>query len=208
MREVEFLPTWYAQLQKRRRSLVLQVWVSVAIAVGLGLWVFLAGRNRCIAEDALGAIKGQWEQANEQVQQLDRMEALSKQWRQQAEVLGRLGEHVKVSQMLAKLGELMPPTVSLLSLELMVEETSSPAVATGKPGGKDALPARDRRLRVKLVGVAPTNMEMATFVIELNKVPFFDGVAPTYARDRRESGHVLREFELTFSVNLNTPIGN
>jgi len=208
MRDVEFLPTWYTQWQKRRRLLFLQVWISIILALGLGLWVFLANRNRCNAEDALGTIKGQWQQTNLQVQQMERMEALSKQWRQQAEVLGRLGEHVKSSQMLVKLAEMMPPTVSLLSLEFAVEETPIQVTTPPKSGGKEpATSPMDRRLRVKLLGVAPTNLEMATFVIELNKVTFFDHVAPTYARDRREAGHVLREFELTFTVNLNAATG-
>ncbi len=66
----------------------------------------------------------------------------------------------------------------------------------------------DRNLRVRLQGVAPTDVELATFLTELNKVPFLEHVAPTYARDRREAGHVLREFELTFTINLNAPAGS
>jgi len=210
MRELEFLPQWYTQWRRRKRMLVLQIGIVCALSLGLGLWAFLADRNRCSAEEALLAVAGQCQQTNAQLQQMDRLESLGKQWRQQVEVLNRLGLHIESSRLIGKLAAVVPSTVSLLSLDIEIEEFPLPlsavAKAAMKESGKES--PMDRRLRVKLVGVAPTDVELATFLIELNKVPFFERVAPTYARDRRESGHVLREFELGFSVNLNVAAGS
>ena len=47
----------------------------------------------------------------------------------------------------------------------------------------------------ELLGVAAADLE-----------PRFEQVTPTYAQDRKDAGHIQREFELTFSVNLNAPV--
>jgi len=208
MHELEFLPAWYPRLQQLRRFLLLEVWISIALAAGLGLWAFLADRNCQRRQDALDVIRSQWQQTNAEVRQMEQLENLQKQLRQQAEVLDRLGQHLKCSLLLSRLEEVLPANVALTSLECSVEEISSVPTATLNPSTKDKSAAVDRQLRVKLAGVAPTDVELATFVIELNKVPFFDHVSPTYVKDGHQGGHVMREFELTFSVNLNGPGGS
>ena len=58
-------------------------------------------------------------------------------------------------------------------------------------------------------GPSAKNVDLlsAVGVGAVQNFPFFERVAPTYVRDRREAGHVLREFELTFSINLISPAG-
>jgi hypothetical protein len=139
---------------------------------------------------------------------MDKLESLRRQLRQQAEVLTRLGIHVEAGRLISKLSEAMPPSVSLLSLNIDTDEIPVQLSAAEKASLKEGAHAPiDRRLRVKVQGVSPTDVEWTTFMTELTKVPFFERVAFTSARDRRESGHVLREFELTFTINLNTPAG-
>jgi len=208
MRDIEFLPSWYSQFLSRRRTVFFQMGVTVAVALGLGLWLFLADRNERAAESVLDGLRGQIQQTSAQLQQMDRLEMLRKQLRQQAEVLTKLGIHVEAGRLISKLADSMPPSVSLLSLNIDTDEIPVNLSAAERASLKEgARPPVDRRLRIKLQGVAPTDVEMATFLTELNQVPFFERVAPTYVRDRREAGHVLREFEPTFSINLNSPAG-
>src|SRR5882672_9456947 len=153
------------------------------------MWIFLADRNQRSAELVSESLSGQ----------LQRLESLRRQLRQQAEVLTKLGIHVEAGRLISKLADSMPPSVSLLSLNIDTDEIPVNLSAAERASLKEgSRPPVDRRLRIKLQGVAPTDVEMATFLTELNQVPFFERVAPTYVRDRRESGHVLREFELTF----------
>ncbi len=105
MRELEFLPTWYGQLQSRRRMVVLQVWALLALAGGIALWMFLIDRNRRVAERSLEALRGQLVQTDSQLQQMERLEQLRRQWRQKAEVLAKLGLHVQSARLIAKLNE-------------------------------------------------------------------------------------------------------
>jgi Tfp pilus assembly protein PilN len=209
MRELEFLPDWYPQWHRRRRLLLLETWLVIVLAAGLGLWVYLASGNLSRERQALTDINGQLSETNTQLEKIDRLESLRKQWRKQDEVLGRLGIHVEAARLMEKLAAAMPREVALVGMNFETEESTAPQGPVARSTGKDpASPALDRRLKIRLQGVAPTDVELATFLTELNKVPFFEKVAPTYSRDRREAGHILREFELTFSVNLNLPAGS
>jgi len=207
MRDIEFLPGWYSQFLRRRRTVFLQMWVTVAVALGLGLWLFLADRNERAAESVLDGLRGQIQQTSAQLQQMDRLEMLRKQLRQQAEVLTKLGIHVESGRLIDKLADVMPPSLSFLSLNIDTDEIPVQLSAAERVNLKDgARPPLDRRLRVRLQAVAPTDVEMATFLTELNQISFFERPALNYVKNRVESGHVLREFEVTFSINLNSPM--
>jgi len=207
MRDIEFLPGWYAQFLRRRRTVFLQMWVTVAVAVGLGLWLFLAERNERAAESVLDGLRGQIQQTGAQLQQMDRLEMLRKQLRQQAEVLTKLGVHVESGRLIDKLADVMPPSLSLLSLNIDTDEIPVQLSATERVKLKEgSRPPVDRRLRVRLQAVAQTDVEMATFLTELNQISFFERPALNYVKNRVEAGHVLREFEVTFNINLNSPV--
>jgi hypothetical protein len=209
MVDLELLPDWYPQWRKRRRLLLLEVWLVAVLALGLGLWVYLAEKNLSRGKEALAAIDGQLSETRTQLEKIDRLETLRQQWHKQDEVLSRLGVHVEAARLMEKLGAALPREVALVGLTFETEEIVTPQGPLAKPAGKDAAaPAMDRRLKVRLKGVAPTDLELSMFLMELNKVPFFEKVAPTYSQEKPMSGHVLREFELTFSVNLNLPAGS
>jgi hypothetical protein len=65
----------------------------------------------------------------------------------------------------------------------------------------------DRRLNVRVTGVAPTDVEVADFLTKLTGKPFFEDVRMTGSKPRMESGHMMREFEVYFSMNLNDVTG-
>lgn len=208
MREMEFLPGWYSQLEKRRRLLRLQVCLTLVLIAGLALWMVLADRNKRASAATLDTITGQLVQTDAQLAQMARMEAARRQCRQKADVLARLGNHVDSARIMGKLAEVIPANVSLSSVNLDVEETQVMMTPAQRAAQKDPNAVQlDRKLRARILGIAPTDVELATFLTELNRVPFLDDVTVNFARDRREAGHVLREFELVFSINLNAASG-
>jgi hypothetical protein len=97
----------------------------------------------------------------------------------------------------------MPKEMSLT--ELNVETQEQPARPTSQRQTTNAATEVDRRLNVRLIGVAPSDVDLANFLTGLTGVPFFENVSMTYSRDKAQSGHLLREFEVTFSLNLNRP---
>lgn len=209
MPDLELLPAWYSGLQKRKRWLRLQVWLTLAFAGGLGLWVFLADRNQRFAESALVSLKGQLNQTDAQLKKMDELESLRKQLRQQAEILGKMGLHIEASRLITQLAQALPERMSLLGMNFEVEETPVTLPPTVRASMKDPnTVVMDRKLRVRLQGVAPTDLDLSEFLTELNKTSFFDHVAPSYARDRKDSGHLMREFEVSFLVGLTPSQGS
>lgn len=208
MREFDFLPSWYSAFLSRKRLLKLQVFLTLLAVGGLFAWWQRSQGNLRRSEAALVSLKQQVADSRAQAEHLARLEALRKQWKAQAEVLSRLGLHVESARLLGKLADALPDSVALLSIELNVDESPMQLSAAQRALFKDAgsIPL-DRRLKVKLQGVAPTDVEVVNFLTAINRVGFFERVAPTYARDRRELGRVFREFELTFEINLNAPVG-
>jgi len=216
MREPEFLPAWYAKLRRRKRLLKLQACMTLVLAAGLGLWSVLVHYNVGVARASLVQIGGQMAETQVELARLENLLSLQKQLQEQDKVLARLGLHVDSARMLAALKTSMPAEMSLIESNVQIEE--KPAVAgslasavkltgTKAKAGETALPELDRRMRVKLLGVTPTDVDVATFLARLQATPYFQQVALSYARDRADNGYLMREFEVTFSLSLNDDTG-
>ncbi|HEY8667330.1 MAG TPA: hypothetical protein VIL86_11730 [Tepidisphaeraceae bacterium] len=201
MRELEFLPQWYPQIHRRKRMVVLQAWMTLTLAGGLALWMFLVGQNTSAEVQRLRILKNDVGSSQVQVSKLQEMQEQQRQLRQQYQVIDKLGLHVEAARIINKLESSMTPEMALLDLNFEVVEQAA-AAAPGVVPDKNA--AMERWLKVKLLGLAPTDVDLANFLARLGNVPFFQPISMTYAKDRSDQGHVMREFEITFSVNLNS----
>jgi hypothetical protein len=85
-----------------------------------------------------------------------------------------------------------------METENVVQEETGAEKATG-------LPARTlRKLQMNLVGLSPTEDELATFLTKLVTVPYFSEVSLVKAEDHADSGHLMRRFEMKFALDLNS----
>ena len=55
---------------------------------------------------------------------------------------------------------------------------------------------------VHLTGVTPSDADWATVLAKLGDVPFFQNVQLEDAHEKTDQGHVMREFEVSFLVDL------
>ncbi len=202
MRELEFLPNWYPQARRRQRWLRTQGIVTLLLVGGLGLWLGLAQRNIRAAQASLASVDTQLAQSQLELEQLQVQLKLKNQLEFQRQIVSRLGLHVEISRMLLTLEKLMPKEMSLTDLSF---ETSEELVRTADGATSAKNLQKTRTLRVKLLGVAPSDVDLANFLAGLTNVPFFSDVGMTYARDKSQDGHIMREFEVTFSMSLNPP---
>ncbi len=203
MRELEFLPEWYPELHRRRRLLFLQIWATLVLAGGLAFWLFLVNRNGASAERNLTELQVKIVRSDERLEKMEKLRQLKDQLQQQAQIQAKLGVHVESARLLSKVAALMPPSMSLLDIGLETEEIATTLSPLAQAALKDPKnPPLERRLKTRLIGVAPTDVDVANFITELTKVPFFDHVSMDYIRDRHDGKYVMREFQLTFSVGL------
>jgi hypothetical protein len=204
VREIDFVPDWYPKLRQRRAMLVAQAWLTGGLVVAACVGVMVKRGQVHAAEQQLTGIIADMDHTRSKVKKLEDLLKLEAQWRTRDQVLTKLGLHVESTRLLNKLVEIMPPDMGVLDLDFTLEQARPLTSAIGRAAdaaAKDVPP--DRRMKARLRGVAPTDVDLANFLRDLSNVTFFDNVAMTYAKDRSESGHMMREYEVTFSLNLN-----
>ena len=201
MRELEFLPDWYPQTHRRRRLIVLQGWLTLVMVAGMGSWILLKDRNNTLDERILAVQTAQLDQTYAQLAEVDKLDSLRRQLRQQEEVISRIGFAVEACKAVNALDDRMPRQMALTGIVLENEERVDRSALAANRGPNNE-PSVDRRLKVRVQGVCPTDVDLANFMTQLAAVPYFESVNNTYARERTDNSRVMREFELTFSVNL------
>lgn len=206
MRELEFLPAWYHQSRRWRRIVGWQTYGLLLLITALSAWVMVSQRNLRADQQTLDSIEKQLARTRVDQQILAEKLDLRQKLQTQEELLKSLGQQVEMTRLLQALDKLMPPEMSLVEVECNTEETPRPVstvAAVRNAISRSAPPEMDRRLKVRLLGVAPSNSDLATFVAGLASQPFLEQVALPYSKNVYDSGHVLREFSITFSMNLN-----
>jgi Tfp pilus assembly protein PilN len=204
MRELEFLPSWYRELHRSRRRVVMQAWGLLLAVMVMGLWMLLAQKSIERKAATLDAVTKQLAETRTALRHLDEQTVLRQQLQQQHEVLKKLGVHVEAARVLTALDRVMPREMSLIKVQIETKEINraAPGGSGAKAAGKSP-PVTDRRLAVELTAVAPTNVDVANFLAELANVPFFDDVAPQAIEPMIASGHEMRKFDVSFTMNLN-----
>lgn len=212
MRELEFTPEWYRQSRRGKRIIVMEVWALVLLVGGLSAWAGVALHNIRSEQASLESLRRQLDQTHDEQRMLDEQLALRQELQARQQMIASLGFPLEVTRLLQTLDSVMPREMSLVEFNCDTDEQIrqvTNVMAARMTQDADGSRQLDRRLKVRLVGVAPSDIDLANFLAGLTNVSFFEQVAVTYARDRSEAGHVLREFEVTFSMNLNQPtMGN
>jgi Tfp pilus assembly protein PilN len=195
MREIDFLPEWYPRIQRRYRQLILQAYVTVAlIALLLGVTVFKYWQVQNAR--VIGArFATQLTDSKQQLTQLNAKLKYETQLRRQEAIIARVGIGIDTTRLLKSLEDAMTPEMSLTDLSLETTETSTVQTASF---------SADRQLKVTVDGIAPNDTQLVTLLENVSKVKCFENVAFTYFREgKSRDGHLLREFEFTFDMNLN-----
>jgi hypothetical protein len=208
MRELEFLPAWYPQLRGRRRMVMLVAWLGMMVIGSLAAWSAVLQREMHVEQTQVQSGQRRLVASHQQIRELEKLQEMQRQWRQQAEILNQLGVHIEAARVMNAIEAVMPREVALVSLAMATESQarSAPNLAAARSaqaGGANV----DRRMQVRMVGVAPTDVDVANFLAKLGALPFLEGVSLNYAKERPENGHLMREFEVTFSLDLNAPAG-
>jgi hypothetical protein len=209
MREVEFLPDWYPKVRQRKRIVAFQAWVTLLLIAGLGMWILMAQRKVHAREIELAGLRTDLDQSVTELQRLDEMLELQKRLGQQDAIFLRIGRPVEATRVLTTLEQLMPRDMALLDLTLDMEEAPKPSPADGSLAARAqqqqqqvrTAPA-ESRLRFRVHGVAPTDLDLADFLNKVTTKPFFRQVELIYSHERQQGGRVMREFEVAFVMDL------
>ena len=217
MRELEFLPDWYPKVRKRKRVVALQAWMTLTVMCGLGLWMLLVQRNVQAREVEVDYLHKQLDQSETELARLEDLLQLQRQLGQQDQIFLKIGRPVETTKLITTLEQMMPTDMALLDLSVETDEPNrSPSYSTNyntysaAGGAGSGLAARAPReteqetpkLRFRMHGVAPTDTDLGEFLHKLTGKPFFKDVELLYSHERQDRGHVMREFEITFMMDL------
>jgi len=207
MRELELMPAWYPQARRKKRIAILLSWGWVVCIAGMGLGVAVAQQNVRSEEESLIAIHSKLEQTKIDLRKLDDLIEIQRQNSHQMRVIADLGTHIEVSRLLNCLELAMPQEMAVIELSIDVQNTEvrNSGLGRARTERDKETPAPERRVRARLLGVVPTDADLANFLAGLSNVEFLNNVAMAYAKDRADNGRVMREFEVTFTIDLTTP---
>jgi Tfp pilus assembly protein PilN len=206
MREVEFLPEWYPKVRKRKRMVALQAWSTLILIAGLGLWMILVQRNVRLRQHALGALQTDLFHSEEEINHLEEALKLQNQLSGKDQVLLKIGRSVEMTKLVSTLEQLMPADMALLDLNFDTEEAPHPGGTLAARAAAEQK-ATDSKLHFRLHGVAPTDVDLAEFLAKMTGKAFFKQVELMYSHERVENGHVMREFEVSFALELSQGSG-
>lgn len=201
MRDLEFLPSWYPMLRRKKRIVMIEAWLGVAVILGLGLWMGLSARNIRTRQALLNTRQGQLRQSNYELQKLNELESLKRQMSDQAQLVTRLGPNVPIGRLIDVLDQMMPNGMALIEMTIEFQEQArAPAQMLAAGNGGDA--AVTRQMNVQLHGVAPSDVDVGNFMINLATIPHYIGTGMTTV-EAHQQGHAMRDYQIAFTVNLN-----
>jgi Tfp pilus assembly protein PilN len=226
MDNVDFLPEKIRRQRAMRTRLKLQIYVVGLLAAFL---VAIACFNHGKIAAAQAQLAAHEERSSIVKQQLGILTNLQKQ---QAQLmlskrvddmfLAKEGTRIRVIDVLAEVGKLLPEGISLqdLNCETMdvTLEKTGPAIGGPYAGGdnKSASPVQAqapasgaagagkpgsiKRVKLVLTGLAPTDVDVANFIGQLSASPLFEDVNMGYAKNVMFRGKNGKEFSVSCYV--------
>jgi len=206
VREIEFLPSWYLTVRRRKLAVTVQAWATVVLAMVLLIWTGVARFRVLNARNELASLRRDMNKTQLELTRLDSMTQIKRRWSEQGEVLSKIGVSVESTRLLGLIAQSTPESISLIGMSLQTEEKiDATKTLINARATRDKEPAMDRKLRVRLQGVAPSNAEVADMMTRLAANNFLEDVSMGYTKDSDQSGRLVREFEVTFALDLNAP---
>ena len=223
MTTTSFLPEDYLDQKAERRTNLISLSLFGIVMVSVFAAFLVTNRQWSHVRKARAAINSQYEDAASQIKRLTELERQRDQMLTKARLAAALVERVPRSILLAELINRMPPRMGLLNLNLRsdrlkpvrprqrggVSRLRGPTraqtrqqIAAQQGGDKEKqIDVPRYRVRIKLVGVAPTDIEVSRYIAALNAHPLLMKVTLQYSEERELEGSRMRQFEISMELN-------
>jgi len=207
MNEVEFLPERIRQQRARKRRLVRQGYLLAACGVALGMLTYVNALRIDRARAEKIALDERATHLSRQISMIPPLEQELAELLIKQRIEAELGSRADCTAVLAELCQIMPPNMVLTSLELKaVDFQVVDGGSTHRSARPVAAPApakasrTERRIRMVITGLAPTDVDVANFIGQLSASCVFEDVNMGYAKTRQFQDRLAREFQA--SCNL------
>ena len=210
MLNINFVPDDYVQnSESRRTNLIYLVLFLLVMSVLCGSFVSIKLRQRAFAareED----VNRRMSEAKESLKQFEELQTKRKEMIKAALTAAELLEPVQRSVLLASLTNNLPPGVSLLQLDLVQKQPRVKRVAPpvgskynqaqnkNSADGRETSREKLLETHINIEGIAPSDLQVAAYIEQLDKSVLLDNVALVESRERKVKDEALfRQFKLT-----------
>jgi Tfp pilus assembly protein PilN len=212
MSNVDFVPSDYKQQRESNRANFLYLVLFSIVMAAIGVTFSAIKVRQSAVESELSAVMTKMSQAHDSITQLEDLKNKSKTMMKTMVLTAELLEPVPRSVVLAALTNNLPGGVSLIEMSLKEKVTkAAPApVSKGKyktVGAKTEAaaeqPAKSTETNIEIVGIAPSDIEVANFISRLSDSILLENVSLVESKEHKIEETRFREFKLKAKLKKN-----
>jgi hypothetical protein len=203
-----FLPDDYLEKRKIRRTNILCLILFIIVMAGIGSVGYLTYQKQVEVRQKQAQVNNRYQKAKKRLEQVEELQKQKQQMIHKARVTSALVERVPRSTLLAELINHMPASLSVLELDLstkVLRNQPKPTTAIerkqlegDKKGPK--VDVKPKQLNVKLVGVAPTDVQVSEYMTALGQYPLFADIGLQYSEQMDMNGNDMRKFGMRIKI--------
>ena len=209
MKEIDFLPEWYKSGRRRKVSYRTQYVALGGIFVVMVAWNAVTSYSVSKASAKLRQMTTQQAQADEAVQEFEKVRSELIGLQKKANVLNAIDSRIDVVSVLGEMSALVDTKVVLSKVELRAEkfkntqEDRPSATGVRAAGGgpfNNGMPLLGEvRFRVLISGVASDASAVTELVVNLEESPYFSDVVPLLQNGMVSAGgrNALRNYQVS-----------
>jgi Tfp pilus assembly protein PilN len=195
MENLDFLPERTRLQRLRRIRLVRQVYLTVLCAAVLAVIGYTRQGAVQKAQASLEAVNEQQRQLQRQVSTRQDLERQLGEFQVLKRINDDLGSRIGAMDLLAELDKILPRNMALTNLGFEAVQLQVPVKQADPSRSDSGKTVTVKRIRLMLTGIAPTDVDVATFIGQLSASPLMEDVNMGYTRTVEYHGHLVREFQ-------------
>jgi len=211
--KVDFMPEDYLEKKAQRRTNIVCLFLFLVVVAGVGGGFLYTEREQSSLKEKVAKVNGEMLQANEALKQLDTLEEKKTEMATKAAISAMLMEPVPRSLLLATITNCLPARVSLIEYALVSKEVinNTPQVRsrnkkartqnTEKKSEADAFVPPQMETKIELTGIAPTDLEVAKLISNLNESSLFAQVNLQMSEEYEYADETVRRYKLMLILN-------
>ena len=212
MKKVDFLPEDYIEKKAQQRANVICLCLFLVVLAGVGCGFAITEKRQGRIDTRVEEVNGQMRKASESLKQLDVLETKRTEMMKKATISASLMEPVPRSLLLATTTNDLPTGVSLTEFELVSKNVKSKSTSSksGRSRNKKSRKTSNAKsgasqvtvepvkwnTTIEIVGISPTNIQVAGLIANLNKSSLFAEVNLIYSEEHVVQEENVRKFKL------------
>jgi Tfp pilus assembly protein PilN len=208
--QLSFLPEDYVERRKEQRTNLICLSLFGVVLIGVVGAYLVTMRQRADVRQQRTAVNHAYAEAAKRLEQLEKLQQQRAAMLRKAEITRTLVEPVPRTFLLADLINRMPATLSLFECSFNSKNITPPpsidskksAMANAQKPAKPPEPATPRTLvTVSLVGVAPTDVQVAQYMSQLARSQLVADVNLVYSEETKINESFMRKFRIDMTLN-------